>query len=128
MGRRASLVKEKGVFIKCGVGQWSSTALESGVVFFAQPRPKRLFLLTSILSSNNVYPNKLPFPQTVPSLKTAITRSRSLMAQSADIVSNDLARPSSDLPILITPSSTICAADIAMPVTSKMVFNIPAPK
>jgi hypothetical protein len=50
------------------------------------------------------------------------------MPQSADIASNDLARPSSDPPILITPSSTIRAADIAMPVTSKILSNLPAPK
>ena len=50
------------------------------------------------------------------------------MPQSADIASNDLARPSSDSPILITPSSTIRPADLAMPVTSKILFNLPAPK
>ncbi|KIJ97279.1 hypothetical protein K443DRAFT_681665 [Laccaria amethystina LaAM-08-1] len=51
-------------------------------------------------------------------LKEELTRSRSPMPQSADIANNDLARPSSDPLILITPSSTIRAADIAIPVTS----------
>ena len=69
-----------------------------------------------------------PFLKLLSSLKKAITRSRSLMPQSADIANNDLARPSSDPPILITPSSTIRAADIAMPVNSKILFNVPAPK
>ena len=50
------------------------------------------------------------------------------MCQSTDIASNDLVRPTSDPPILITPSSTIRAADIATPVTSKINFDIPAPK
>ena len=61
-------------------------------------------------------------------LKKAITKSRSPMAQSADIASVDLALPSSAPPILMTPSSTIRAASIAMPVTSKIHFDLPAPK
>ncbi|KIJ99517.1 hypothetical protein K443DRAFT_679874 [Laccaria amethystina LaAM-08-1] len=39
------------------------------------------------------------------------------MPQSADIACNDLARPSSDQPILITLSSTIPVADMALPIT-----------
>ena len=58
-------------------------------------------------------------------LKRAFTKSRSPMAQSADIASDDLARPSSAPPILITPSSTLGAANIAMPVTSKIHFDLP---
>ena len=50
------------------------------------------------------------------------------MPQSVDIASNDLARYSSDPLILIPPSSTMHAADIAMPVTSKILFNLSAPK
>ena len=45
------------------------------------------------------------------------------MPQSADIASDDLARPSSDPPISITLSSTIRAADIAIPVTSKILLT-----
>ena len=50
------------------------------------------------------------------------------MPQSADIASNDLSRPSSDPPNLITPSSTIRAADMAMPVTSKILLDLPTLK
>ena len=35
--------------------------------------------------------------------------------------------PSSAPPILITPSSTISAVDIAMAVSSKLHFNLPSP-
>ena len=85
-----------------------------------------VFLSTSISSST--MPTNHPFLKPFSSLKKAITRLRSRMPQSADIASNDLARPSSDPPILMTPSSTIHAVDIAMAVASKMPFNLPAPK
>ena len=88
--------------------------------------PTRLFLSTSISSST--MPTNHHFLKPFSSLKKAITRSRSRTPQSADIASNDLARPSSDPPILMTPSSTIHAVDIAMPVASKMPFNLSAPK
>ena len=45
--------------------------------------------------------------------------------QSADDSSINIVRHSSAPPTLIAPSSIICAADIAMPVTSKI---LPAPK
>ena len=44
--------------------------------------------------------------------------------ESTDSTSINIARPSSAPPILIT----IRAADIAMPVGSKIPFNLPAPK
>ena len=69
-------------------------------------------------------PTNHPILKPFSSLKKAITKS----PQSADIASDDLARPSSDSPILITPSSVIREADIAMPVTSKIHFNLSAPK
>ncbi|KIK00092.1 hypothetical protein K443DRAFT_679455, partial [Laccaria amethystina LaAM-08-1] len=72
-------------------------------------------------------PTTHPFLKPFCSLKKAITRSRSPMALSADITTNDLARPSSDLPILTTPSSTIRAAEIAIPAISNIPFNLSAP-
>ena len=77
--------------------------------------------LTMSIPTNN------PLLKPLSSLKKAIARSRSRMPQSADIANNDLAH-SCDLPNLISPSSTIHAADIAMSVTSKKHFNLPAPK
>ncbi|KIJ95350.1 hypothetical protein K443DRAFT_683081, partial [Laccaria amethystina LaAM-08-1] len=68
-------------------------------------------------------PTNHPFLKPFSSLKKAITRPRS----SADIASNDLARHRSDPPILMAPSSTIPAVDIAMPVTSQIPSNLPAP-
>ena len=53
---------------------------------------------------------------------------QSSWSAAADGSSINIARPSSAPPTLITPSSTICAADIAMPVTSKILYNLPAPK
>jgi len=46
--------------------------------------------------------------------------------ESADGTSINIARPSSALPTLINQSSTIHVANIAMPVTSKAFFNLPA--
>ena len=99
-----------------------------------QPYPKQVALAqlhtfpsASISSSTMCIPTNHPFLKPFSSLKKAIARSRSPMPQSTDIASNDLARPSSDLPILITPSSTIRAADIAMPVTSKIPSNLHSP-
>jgi hypothetical protein len=87
----------------------------------------RILLPTSTLSSTMCLPTNHPFLKPFSSLKKAIKRPRSPMPQS-DFTSNDLTRPRSDPPILITPSSTIRAADIAMPVTSQIPSNLPAPK
>ena len=46
----------------------------------------------------------------------------------ADGSSINIAHPSSAPPTLIIPSSTIHATDIAMSVTSKILFNLHAPK
>ena len=54
--------------------------------------------------------------------------SRECQPDSADGSSINIARPSSAPPTSVTPSSTIRAADIAMPVNSKIPFNLPAPK
>ena len=48
--------------------------------------------------------------------------------ESADGISINIAHPSPALPTLITPSSARPVVDIAMPVTSKILFNLPAPK
>ena len=103
-----------------GVGFAHSHAQTSGLV------TPRVFLPTSILSSAMCLPTNHPFLKPFSSLKKAIIRPRSSMPQSADISSNDLACPRSDLPILISPSSTIHAAD--MPVTSQIHSTLPAPQ
>ncbi|KIK00558.1 hypothetical protein K443DRAFT_7603 [Laccaria amethystina LaAM-08-1] len=59
-----------------------------------------------------------PFVEPFYSLKKAFTRLHSPIPESAAGTSINIARPSSALP---TPSSTIRAADIAMPVTSDQV-------
>ena len=64
-----------------------------------------------------------PFVESFYSLKKAFLR-----LQSTDGSSFNIARPSFASPILMTSSSTIRAANIAMPVTSKIKFNLPAPK
>ena len=133
MGRRASLlVKEKGVF---GVGLVVDWCLGKRSYLFrtaAAPKTRRPDCTSSFsLSSCRLtisMPNNHPFLKPFSRLKKAITRSRSPMPQSADVTSHDLARPISDPPTLITPSLTIHAADIALPVTSKILFNLPAPK
>ena len=48
--------------------------------------------------------------------------------ESADGSTINIAHPSSAPPTLITPSSTIRAADIAMPTTGKIPSNLPARK
>ena len=127
--RRAVLIENIGRWIT-RIGLLSIAVGERSCIC-PQPHPKqsiltRLFLSTSI--SPSTMPTNHPFLKPFSSLKKAITRLRSRMPQSADIASNDLARPSSDPPILMTPSSTIHAVDIAMAVASKMPFNLPAPK
>ena len=47
--------------------------------------------------------------------------------ESADGTSVNIPHSGSALPTLITPSSTIHVADIAMQVTSKILFNLSAP-
>ena len=47
--------------------------------------------------------------------------------ESADVSSVDIPPPASAPPTLITPSLTICMADVAMAVTSKILFHLPAP-
>ena len=46
----------------------------------------------------------------------------------ADITSIHIARSTSVRLTVVTPSSTIRAADIDIPVTGKILFNLPAPK
>ncbi|KIK01063.1 hypothetical protein K443DRAFT_678753 [Laccaria amethystina LaAM-08-1] len=65
-------------------------------------------------------PTNHPFLKPFSSLKKAITRPRSPTPQS-NFTSNDLTCPRSDPPILIAPSSTIRAANIAMRVTGDRV-------
>ena len=91
-------------------------------VALATPLP-RIFLLTSISSSTMCTLPSDPFVESFYSLKKTFLR-----LQSTDGTSFNIARPSSAPPILMTPSSTIRAANIAMPVTSKIHFDLPAPK
>jgi hypothetical protein len=91
------------------------------------PRPgPRIFLSTSISSSTMCTLPSNPFVESFYSMKKAFTRILSPMPSFADDISIYTAHPSSAPPALITPSSAIRAADIAMPVTSKILFNLPA--
>ena len=65
-----------------------------------------------------------PFVEPFYSLKKAFTRLLPPTPQSADCASINIARPSSAPPILMTPSSAIRAANIPMPVTSKILLNL----
>jgi len=69
-----------------------------------------------------------PFVEPFYSLKKASMRLLSPIPESADGTIINIAGRSSAPLTLITPSSTIRAADIAMPVTSKILSNLPAPK
>ena len=69
-----------------------------------------------------------PFVEPFYNLKKAFMRLHSPIPESADGASINIARPGSAPPTLITPSSTIRAADIAVPVTSKILYNLPAPR
>ena len=60
-----------------------------------------------------------PFVEPLYSLETGLTRVLSPIPESADAISINIARPNSAPPIL---PSTIHAADIAMPVTSKILL------
>ena len=110
---------------RCKSFQW-----KSGVVFahsHAQNKPLphlSIFFLTSISSSTTCTHPSDPFVEPFHSLKNAFTGLLSPIPESVDSTSINIARPSSAR-LLITPSSTICAADIAMPSTSN---NLPAPK
>ena len=59
------------------------------------------------------------------SLKKAFTRLLSPIPESADETSLNFSHLSSAPSTFMTPSSTILAADIAMPVTSKILSNLP---
>ena len=69
-----------------------------------------------------------PFVEPFYNLKKAFMRLHSPIPEFADGASINIARPGSATPTLITPSSTIRAADIAVPVTSKILYNLPAPR
>ena len=70
-------------------------------------------------------PTNDPFLKSSYSLEEeGLARLPSPIPQSANVTSASLniARPSSAPPILITPSSTIPVADMAMPITGKIIF------
>ena len=69
-----------------------------------------------------------PFVEPFYSLKKTFTRVFSPLPACADGSSINIVRSISAPPILITPSSTIREPGIAMPVTSKRLFNLPVPK
>ena len=50
------------------------------------------------------------------------------IAETADGTSINIAHPSSTPPTMVSSSLTICAADIAMPVTSMILSDFPTPK
>ena len=108
---------------------WSSTALgkrSCEISGLATPWT-RIFLLTSISSSTMCTLPNDPFVEPLYSLKKAFTRLLPPTPQSADCANINIARPSSAPPILMTPSSTIRAANIPMP-ASKMLLNLSVPK
>ena len=116
----------KGVFrVGLVVNHFGKAELKTS--HFATPWT-RIFLLTSISSSTMCTLPSDPFIEPFYSLKKAFTRLLPPAPQSADCASINIARPSSAPPILLSPSSTIRTANIAMPVTSKMFFNLSAPK
>ena len=132
MGHRASsLVKEKGVRLlvnRC-FGKAELFFPHSHTQTNTTPAPNHAS--SSWLSSCRLtmcIPTNYPFLKPFSIVKKAITRSRSPIRHSTDITGNDLVRPSCNPPIMVTPSSTIRAADIAMPATSKIIFNVPGPK
>ena len=65
-----------------------------------------------------------PFVEPFYSMKEACTRLLTPVPESAGGTSVNIARPSSAPPILVTQSSTILAGNIAMPVTSKILFSL----
>jgi hypothetical protein len=86
----------------------------------------RNFLLTSISPSTMCTPPSDPFVEPFYSLKKAFTRLLSPIPEFMDDNTLNMARPGSALLTLTTPSLAIHAADIAMPVTSKMLLNVSA--
>ena len=133
MGRRTSLlVKEKGVFSAWSDG--NAVGKRSCLFRIAIPKTSslatpwtRIFLLTSTSSPTMCTLPSDPFVEPFYSLKKAFTRLLSPIPESTYGTRINIARSSAP-PILITQSSTIHAANIAMPVTSKIFFNLPAPK
>ena len=125
----------EGVF-DVGLGQQTQQHWESGVVFAHSLTQNKspchalsthlALISTSILSSTMCTQPSNPFAEPFYSLKKAFTRLLSPLPEPANGII--IARPSSGPSILITPSSTICAADIDMPVTSKIPFHLPAPR
>ena len=69
-----------------------------------------------------------PFVEPFYSLKKAFMRLLCPIPEFAGDTSINLARPSSAPPILMTQASTIPTANMAKPVTSKILFSLPAPK
>ena len=121
----------------CSPNQLGGTAKSESVgersCLFAQPHLEQaaltlwphIFLSTSISSSTMCTLPSDPFVEPFYSLKKAFMR---LLSESADGTSINMAHPGSALPTLITPSSTIRAADTSKPVTSKILSNLPAPR
>ena len=95
--------------------------------FRTTPWP-RVFLLTPISSSTMCTQPSDPFVEPFYSLKKAFTRLLSPIPESADRTSINIDRLISAPPPLIAPSATVHAADISMPVTSKILCHHPAPK
>ena len=124
----ASLPAKEGVFsVGDGKAELSFTHSHTQNKQFRTPERASFSWLPSSRLTTCI-PTNHTFLNPISTLNKAIIRSRSPMSQSVDIASNDLARPSSDPLILITPSSIMRAADIATPVTSKIFFNLLAPK
>ena len=87
-----------------------------------------IFLSTSISSSTMCTLPNDPFVKLFFSLKKAFTRLLSPTPEFAGDTSFNIAHPSSAPPILMTQASTIPTANVAKPVTSKILFSLPGLK
>ena len=118
------------------VGTAKSKSVGERSCLFAQPHLEQaeltlwphIFLPTSISSSTMCTLPSDPFVEPFYSLKKAFMRLLSPISESADGTSINMAHPGSALPTLITPSSTIRAADTSKSVTSKILSDLPAPR
>jgi len=137
VGRRTSLlVKGKGVFrVGLVINRWKCFGKAELSFSHSHTQNKQpchtlnthLPLNFHLVATMCTLPSD-PFIEPFYSPKKAFTRLLSLVPESADGTSINIACPSSAPPILITQSLTIHTANIAMLVTSKIFINPPAPK
>ena len=118
------LAKERGIVVLMSIGTARIRVCGRAELYFRLKQAAltlrlHVFLSTSISSSTVCTLPSDPFVEPFYSLKKAFMRLLSPIPESADGTSINMARPGAP-PTLITPSSTIRAANIAKPVTSKI--------